>query len=213
MKKSALKNFTKFTGKLLCQSLFFNKVAGLKPASLLKKRLWHRPFPINFAKFLGTLFYGTPLDDCFSKVISYSYFENPNSWKNFAVFRFNSNECSYVKFNRDLFCVIYSSKSNEYAGVCGKRYLKLSETSKIVNNLLNSWQRLAVNYFWKKLWIRCLTRFWMHLSQGFLYNLYFLVFRQHLLCHSFSCYAFCNGSLYRTEILSKVLKLKYICYT
>ena len=27
--KSVLKNFTKFTGKQLCQSLFFNKVEGL----------------------------------------------------------------------------------------------------------------------------------------------------------------------------------------
>ena len=30
-KKSVLRNFTKFTGKYLCQSLFFNKVAGLRP--------------------------------------------------------------------------------------------------------------------------------------------------------------------------------------
>ena len=29
-KKGALRNFAKFTGKHLCQSLFFNKVAGLK---------------------------------------------------------------------------------------------------------------------------------------------------------------------------------------
>ena len=29
MKKDVLRNFTKFTGKHLCQSLFFNKVAGL----------------------------------------------------------------------------------------------------------------------------------------------------------------------------------------
>ena len=28
-KKGTLKNFAKFTGKHLCQSLFFNKVAGL----------------------------------------------------------------------------------------------------------------------------------------------------------------------------------------
>ena len=28
-----LKSFTKFTGKHLCQSLFFNKVAGLRPAT------------------------------------------------------------------------------------------------------------------------------------------------------------------------------------
>ena len=46
----------KFSGKYLCQSLFFNKVAGLRPASLLKKRLWHRCFPVNFAKFLRTPF-------------------------------------------------------------------------------------------------------------------------------------------------------------
>ena len=36
-KKGVLRNFAKFTGKHLCQSLFFNKVAGLRPATLLKK--------------------------------------------------------------------------------------------------------------------------------------------------------------------------------
>ena len=55
-KKDFLKNFTKFTGKPLCQSLFFNKVVALRPANLLKKRLWHRCFPVNFAKFLRTVF-------------------------------------------------------------------------------------------------------------------------------------------------------------
>ena len=54
--KGVLRNFAKFSGKHLCQSLFFNKVAGLRPATLLKKRLWHRCFPVNFAKFLRTPF-------------------------------------------------------------------------------------------------------------------------------------------------------------
>ena len=54
VRKAVLRNFTKFTGKHLCQSLFFNKVAGLRPATLLKLRLWHRCFPVNFAKFLRT---------------------------------------------------------------------------------------------------------------------------------------------------------------
>ena len=40
----------------MCQSLFFNKVAGA-PAALLKKRFWHRCFPVNFAKFLRTPFF------------------------------------------------------------------------------------------------------------------------------------------------------------
>ena len=54
--KSVLRNFAKFTGKHLRQSFFFNKVAGLKPVALLKKRPWHRSFPVNFAKFLRTPF-------------------------------------------------------------------------------------------------------------------------------------------------------------
>ena len=35
--KGVVKNFAKFTGKQLCRSLFFNEVAGLKPATLLEK--------------------------------------------------------------------------------------------------------------------------------------------------------------------------------
>ena len=37
--RGVLRNFVKFTGKQLCQSLFSNKVAGLKPATLSKKEL------------------------------------------------------------------------------------------------------------------------------------------------------------------------------
>ena len=77
-KKGVLKSFAKFTGKHLCQSLFFNKFGGLTlsllpecirkplmlsgggerlgPATLLKKRLWHRNFPVSFAKFLRICF-------------------------------------------------------------------------------------------------------------------------------------------------------------
>ena len=60
-RKGVLRNFLKFTGKDLCQSLFFNKVAGFGPATLLKKKLWHRCLPVNFAKILRTpFFYRTP---------------------------------------------------------------------------------------------------------------------------------------------------------
>ena len=38
------------------QSLFFNKVAGLRLATLLKKKLWHRSVPVSFTKFLRTPF-------------------------------------------------------------------------------------------------------------------------------------------------------------
>ena len=43
-KKGVLKIFLKLTGKHLCQSLFFNKVAGLRPETLLKKELLQRCF-------------------------------------------------------------------------------------------------------------------------------------------------------------------------
>ena len=55
-KKGVLRNFAKFTGKHLKQSFFFNKVADLRPATLLKKRLLERCFPVKFAKFLRTPF-------------------------------------------------------------------------------------------------------------------------------------------------------------
>ena len=35
---------------------FFNKVAGFRPATLLKKRPWHKCFPVNVAKFLRAAF-------------------------------------------------------------------------------------------------------------------------------------------------------------
>ena len=49
-KKGFLRNFA----EQLRWSLFFNKVAGLRPATLLKKRLWRRCFSLNFVKFLRT---------------------------------------------------------------------------------------------------------------------------------------------------------------
>ena len=56
-KKGVLRNCPKFTRKHLWQSLFFNKVASLRPANLLKKRLWRNYFPVNFVKFLRKPFF------------------------------------------------------------------------------------------------------------------------------------------------------------
>ena len=52
VKKGVLRNFAKFSGKHLC--LITLQALGLRPAPLLKKRLWHSCFPVNFAKFLRT---------------------------------------------------------------------------------------------------------------------------------------------------------------
>ena len=68
-KKRVLRNFAKFTGKHLCQRLFFNKIAG-RPAILLRKSLWHRCFPVNFAKFLRTLFLKNIHEYCFRRLLT-----------------------------------------------------------------------------------------------------------------------------------------------
>ena len=55
--KGALRNFTNFTGKHLCQSLFLIKLqASDWGFSFIKKSLWHRCFPVNLAKILRTPF-------------------------------------------------------------------------------------------------------------------------------------------------------------
>ena len=47
-RKGAVRNFAKFTGKQLWQSLFLSKVADLRPATLLRKTLWLKAY--NFIK-------------------------------------------------------------------------------------------------------------------------------------------------------------------
>ena len=56
-KVAASGKFAKFTGKHLCMRLFFNKVSGLRPATLLKKSLLHRCFSLNFEKLPRTSFF------------------------------------------------------------------------------------------------------------------------------------------------------------
>ena len=55
IRKGFLRNFANYTVKHLSQVLFLKEVA-VDSANLLKKKLWHRCFPVNFAKFLRTSF-------------------------------------------------------------------------------------------------------------------------------------------------------------
>ena len=65
-KKGVFRNLTKFTWRRLCQSLSFQR---LKSATLLKKRPWHRCFPVNVAKLLRTSFFQNTSDGCFCNKI------------------------------------------------------------------------------------------------------------------------------------------------
>ena len=94
---------------------FFNKVAGLRPTTLLIKRLWQRCFPENLAKFLRTPFLtehlrwlllmvlSTPLTSAITLVVIYWNF-------NFAL--------------KKLHCtVIHKSKMSSFCSFC---FYKLS---------------------------------------------------------------------------------------
>ena len=50
------KEFCKIYRKTPVPESLFNKVAGISPATLLKKRLWKRSFSMNFPKSLRTTF-------------------------------------------------------------------------------------------------------------------------------------------------------------
>ena len=64
VKKGVLRNFAKFTGKHLCQRLFFNKVAG-QVCNFIKKESLAQVFSCEFCKISkNVFFYRTPPDDC-----------------------------------------------------------------------------------------------------------------------------------------------------
>ena len=66
-KKDVLKNFTKFTVKPLCQSLFFNKVAGL----FIKKETLAQGFYCKFCEIFKNIFFNKiPPGDCFCYISS-----------------------------------------------------------------------------------------------------------------------------------------------
>ena len=46
--------FCKIHRKTSLPESLFNKVAGVRLATLLEKTLWHRSFPTNFTKYLRT---------------------------------------------------------------------------------------------------------------------------------------------------------------
>ena len=72
-KKDFVRNSAKFTEKHLCQRLFFNKVVGLRPGTLLKKSLRYRCFPVNFVKVLRTPTFIEPVVAA-SELMSQSFF-------------------------------------------------------------------------------------------------------------------------------------------
>ena len=73
-KKTVLKNFSIFTGKRLCWSLFFNKIAGYQSCNYIKKRLQHKCFSVNIANFLRTSFLTNICERMLERFPTWTYF-------------------------------------------------------------------------------------------------------------------------------------------
>ena len=111
--KGVIKNFAKLTRKQLCQSLFFNKVAGPRPAILLRKRFWHRCFPVSLAKLLLTPFLQNTSGRlllpalCFSHTSLHTYITLSGNWRFFFSIFFGV--CTWTK-NKQTAPLLISTK-------------------------------------------------------------------------------------------------------
>ena len=75
-KKGVLGNFAKFTGKHLCQSLFFNKVARLRSqaGNFIKKETLAQVFSFEFCEISKNTFsYRTPLVAASDNINQHTY--------------------------------------------------------------------------------------------------------------------------------------------
>ena len=85
IKKAILKDFVRFTGKHLCWSLFFNKLAGLSPVTLLKRNSNTDVFLRISINLEGVLFWRTFVNGCifgkcFVRTLSRSEFSKRDNW-------------------------------------------------------------------------------------------------------------------------------------
>ena len=88
-KIAVLKHFAMLTWKHLCWSLdvsFLINVVGLKACNFIKKRLQHRFFLINIAKFLRTVFLQNTSGGCF---YTHGWVAFANDYHELKLFKFN----------------------------------------------------------------------------------------------------------------------------
>ena len=122
VKESIVNNFAKFTSKHLCQSLFYNEVTSLRPATFLNKKLWYRCFPLNFARFLRTsiFFYEHLLQKRLRSTVS-------------GTISFESKQKTFSGwFQRQLYVgFLWKMCSEQFCGICWKMTLLESFINKI----------------------------------------------------------------------------------
>ena len=101
VKKGVFQYFANFTGNHVCRSPFLIKlqVWGSRPSTLLKKRLRHWCFPVNFPKFLKIPTCETPGDDC-SYIFNEIFMTTDSYFCNYNVI--NSSIISFISEQKKL---------------------------------------------------------------------------------------------------------------
>ena len=110
--KGVLRNFEKFTGKQLLQGLFLNKVAGLRPATLLKRRLW--PKACNFIK-----------KETLAQVFSYEFCEISK----------NTLSAEHLRAIASVICNNFTINSAQFGRIT--YWLKLSQDKKVAKSWIS----------------------------------------------------------------------------
>ena len=129
-KKVIHENFANFTGKHLCERLFFNKAAGLRPATLLKKSL-------------------AQVFSCESCEISKNTFFSQNtSGGCFWIFNFlleitTSTQAIKLKFGRDKFAerTVYNLQARTHFSK--KSRDQVDKVQGYQNNFMETWMRAS----------------------------------------------------------------------
>ena len=151
--------------KHLCQSLFFRKVAGLRPVTLLKKKLWHRCFPANFVKFSRAPF----LQNTFGRLLLLfcpsilSWNIHQPIWKNICLILTqktikHQNEAEYehrfyLKWDSSQFVMRMKEESG--------RWIKV-----LWNIMTDSSTKIKANICWKLTWKRIGEKYKMSLTSA-----------------------------------------------
>ena len=134
-KQAFLRFLAIFTGKHLCQSLFFNKVQDHQTCNSIKNRLQHRCFPMNIAKFSRTAFFIEHLRWLFLQVLYKKAV--PKNFANFTrTFRYRSPILSSCWLTTCNFVIIV-----------GRGEVFCCEFGEIFQNnfMRNSFERLLLN--------------------------------------------------------------------
>ena len=140
-KKVVLRNFAKFTGKHLCQSLFFNTVAGLAWNVIKKRDSGTGVFLWIFVKFVRTPFLQNTSGGCFCTMVMHGIQQR------FAASHVSSEKSVFFCEHARQHALIWSAQQTNH--VLSYHYLTSKFSHRIIHNMVRSHCYSRLNSSWK----------------------------------------------------------------